>query len=128
MALPEHLKTGMRGEQLAARELRARGYRLLTSGFRTALGETDIAALSPGGVLCFVEVKTRSPGAMLPPAEAVDAEKQDRLLNNAAAYLKRCRIPHKGVRFDIAEVVLHDLYTADINIIENAFGADAFPE
>ncbi len=127
MPLPDHLKTGMRGEQLAARELRRRGYTVLASGFRTNLGETDIAALSPEGTLCFVEVKTRAPGGMFPPAEAVDKEKQARLINNAAAFIRAAKMQGRPVRFDIAEVILHDLFTADINIIEDAFGQDAFP-
>ena len=127
MPLPEHLKTGMRGEQLAARELRSRGYQILSSGFRTNLGETDIAALAKDGTLCFVEVKTRAPGGMFPPSDAVDREKQNRLANNAAAFIKASKMKYKRVRFDIAEVILHELFTAEINIIENAFGEEYFP-
>ena len=127
MAMPEHLKTGLRGEQLAARELRRRGYRLMSSGFRTSLGETDIVAMDRDGMLCFVEVKTRAPGGMFPPSDAVDREKQARLVNNAAAYLSAAKPEYTRVRFDIAEVILHDLTTAEINIIEDAFGQDAFP-
>ncbi len=128
MPLPDHLKTGLRGEQLAARELRGRGYRILASGFRTGLGETDIVALDKDGTLCFVEVKTRAPGGMFPPADAVDRAKQARLENNAAAFIKAAKLEHPRVRFDIAEVILYDLFTADIHFIENAFGQQAFPE
>ena len=126
--MPMHLRVGLRGEQLAARELRRRGYTICASNFATAVGETDIVALSPEGDLCFVEVKTRSPGGMLPPSEAVDAEKQNRLVNNAAAFLKHFDQEYRAVRFDIAEVILHDFYHADINFLENVFGEDAFPE
>ena len=127
MAMPMHLRVGLRGEQLAARELRKRGFTICASNFSTAVGETDIVALSPDRVLCFVEVKTRSPGGMLPPAEAVDAEKQRRLVNNAAAFLKYFDLEYRAVRFDIAEVILHDFYHADVSFIENVFGDDAFP-
>lgn len=127
MALPEHLRTGLRGEQLAARALVKRGDTILASGFRTALGETDIISISRDLVLCFVEVKTRAPDTRLPPSEAVDREKQERLINNAAAFIKHLDVKYRAVRFDIAEVLLYDLFTADVNIIENAFGQEALP-
>ncbi len=127
MPLPENLKTGYRGEQLAARFLREKGYTILCSGFRTGLGETDIIARSPKNVLCFVEVKTRAPGGLNPPADAVDRDKQERLINNAAAFIKMKAVTgYSGIRFDIAEVLLHDLKTAEINLIEDAFGQEAF--
>ena len=69
MALPEHLKIGARGEQLAARYLRAHGYEIYTANYATAYGETDIVAIDQDNTVCFVEVKTRAPGGMLPPAE-----------------------------------------------------------
>lgn len=125
--LPMHLRVGLRGEQFAARLLRKKGYLLLGSNYHTSLGETDIIAYDPKGrMLCFVEVKTRSPGALNPPAVAVDAEKRRKLINNAAAFLKRMKLPYSGVRFDIAEVILNDWYDAKVNLIENAFGEDAF--
>lgn len=124
MALPEHLKTGARGEQLAARYLRDRGYEIFASDFSTPLGETDIIAVSPDRTYCFIEVKTRAPGGMFPPSDAVDIPKQDRLINNAAAFLTRYKINSVSIRFDIIEVILHDLYTAEINHIEDAFGQE----
>ena len=127
MALPEHLKTGMRGEQLAARALRARGDLVLASDFQTLLGETDIITLTADKTLCFAEVKTRAPGGMFPPSDAVDKEKQARLVNNAAAFIKNTDFEYTGVRFDIVEVILHDLTHADINIITDAFGQEYFP-
>lgn len=124
MALPEHLRTGARGEQFAARYLREKGYTILASDFATPLGETDIIAELPDGTVCFVEVKTRAPGGLFPPAAAVNSDKKRRLVTNAAAFLKRYKIPYKKIRFDIMEVILHDLHTADINHIIDAFGQD----
>ncbi|MBR3767603.1 MAG: YraN family protein [Clostridia bacterium] len=121
MALPEHLKVGLRGEQLAARYLRSKKYQIFASNFSTKLGETDIIAIEKGGTVCFVEVKTRSPGQMFAPSEAVDFRKQENLRSNAAAFLKTAKLQERNIRFDIIEVILHDLYTADINHIKNAF-------
>lgn len=123
MALPDHLKTGARGEQLAARYLREQGYEIYAANFATVLGETDIIAIDKEGTVCFVEVKTRAPGGLLPPAEAVDGEKKKRLVNNAAAFLKQEKMRDRNTRFDIVEVILHDLFTADVNHIKNAFDA-----
>ncbi len=121
MGLPEHLKVGLRGEQLAARYLRDRKYHILASNYATKLGETDIIAIDKDNTICFVEVKTRSPGQMLRPSEAVDYRKSENLKTNAAAFLKSEKFANATVRFDIIEVILHDLYTADINHIKNAF-------
>ena len=121
MALPQNLKTGLRGEQLAARYLRKNGYMLYAGNYFTSVGETDIIAVEPDGTICLVEVKTRAPGGMLPPAEAVDYAKESRLKSNAAAFLKQSSEKPKAIRFDIIEIILYDLDTADINHIKNAF-------
>ena len=122
MAMPEHLKTGARGEQLAARYLRTNGYDILAANFTTPQGETDIVAMDKDGTVCFAEVKTRAPGGMLPPAEAVDYEKQRRLINNAAAFLGRAGLKGSKTRFDIIEIILYDLFRHEVNHIKNAFG------
>ena len=121
MALPEHLKVGLRGEQLACRYLRNKRYGILATNFATRLGETDIVAMAPDGTICFVEVKTRSSGQLTAPSEAVDYRKSENLKTNAAAFIKTTGSDGTRTRFDIIEVILHDLYTADINHIENAF-------
>ncbi len=121
MALPEHLKVGLRGEQLACRYLRNNKYDILATNFATRLGETDIVAKASDGTICFVEVKTRSPGQMTAPSEAVDYRKSENLKTNAAAFIKTTGSDGTRTRFDIIEVILYDLYTADINHIENAF-------
>ena len=121
MALPEHMKKGLRGEQLAAQYLRRKKYKILAANYMTKLGETDIVAVSPDKILCFIEVKTRTPGQMFSPAEAVDFRKQENLKTNAAAFIKSQKRENNITRFDIIEVILHDMFNADINHIENAF-------
>lgn len=123
MGLPDHLKTGCRGEQLAARYLNNKNYKILAANFRCGNGETDIIAEAPDreGTICFVEVKTRSFGAALPPSEAVDKDKRRLLKNCAAAYIKMTKQNGRAFRFDIVEIILYNLDAADINHIENAF-------
>ncbi len=96
------VSSGAAGEILAARFLREKGYTLLASGYRSRFGEIDIIA-SDGPYIVFVEVKTRSQGAISLPREAVTVDKQRRLLSTAALYLKSypCRLQP---RFDVVEV------------------------
>ena len=113
---------GRWGEALAAEDLRRRGFQILAAGYRTRFGEIDLIARK-GGVLCFVEVKTRSNLACGLPREYVTAAKQERIRKTAAFYLME-----KGldcpVRFDVAEVYTngaHSPAATHIEYIENAF-------
>src|SRR5207249_1147092 len=72
---PEPAELGRRGEKLAARFLRAHGYKILRRNFRAPRGgEVDIVCREKDA-LVFVEVKTRSTIYFGAPAEAVKREK-----------------------------------------------------
>ena len=73
------------GERVAAAHLEAKGYRVIATRFRVREGEVDIVA-QRGGVVVFVEVKTRRGDAMGSAVEAVDARKARRLLLAAEAF------------------------------------------
>lgn len=113
---------GVWGEAEVANYLRRRGYTLLAHSFRCRFGEIDLIARK-GGVLCFVEVKTRSNLTCGLPREYVTAAKQERLRKTAAYYLmvKELDCP---ARFDVAEVYTddaHDPKATHIEYIEDAF-------
>ncbi len=113
---------GVWGEAEVANYLRRRGYTLLAHSFRCRFGEIDLIARK-GGVLCFVEVKTRSNLTCGLPREYVTAAKQERLRKTAAYYLmvKELDCP---ARFDVAEVYTNDVQdprATRIEYIENAF-------
>ena len=57
--MDERRRRGNEGEAAAAEWLRARGYRIAERQFRCRFGEIDLIARKDG-VLCFVEVKTRT--------------------------------------------------------------------
>lgn len=97
---------GLLGEQAAAEYLWRRGYRILKRNYRCPAGEIDIIA-EERGVLAFVEVKTRSPRAYAPPADAVDEEKRDRIRAAARYYLGSYREPSPR-RFDVVSVLLDE--------------------
>ena len=123
MPMAPHARLGCRGEQLTVRFLRRKGYKIITVNFATSAGDTDIVARAKDGTLCFVEVKTRAEGGMFPPAEAVDAEKQKRLISNAYRFLSAMHEDADSVkrRFDIAEVTARSIFDAEINYIKDAF-------
>src|SRR5260370_13693920 len=81
----KRLPYGRRGENLAARHLRRRGYRILVRNFRAAGAEIDLVAMVRE-TLVFVEVKARQGTSMGEPAQAVGERKRERILRAAAVY------------------------------------------
>lgn len=111
---------GNRGEAETARYLRKKGYTLLASQWRCRFGELDLVARDRKGVICFVEVKLRSVGAIGLPREFVDAGKQARLRSAAASYLSSHDLDAPA-RFDVAEVYAEKNGRLRIEYLENAF-------
>ena len=113
-------KQGHWGEIYAARYMQKNGYDLMAAGFRCREGELDIVAFK-GNYLCFVEVKARSAGAISEPREAVDTEKQRKIIASAKIFSQRHPHPEQD-RFDVCEVYLDEnMQPVKINYIENAF-------
>ena len=114
---------GYFGERSAAGYLRKKGYRILASNYRSRFGEIDIVACK-GGILAFVEVKTRASARFVTAAEQVDAAKQRRLIATARQYLAAFS-PGDQPRFDVIEVYVKAtgdaLAVTGINHLENAF-------
>jgi putative endonuclease len=110
---------GKQGEDLACAELARRGYVIVARRFRTRAGEIDIVARD-GGVLVFVEVKTRRSIAFGTPLEAVTVAKQRTVCAMAAEYLARCSPRCAACRFDVVSVRL-DGGAAQVEIVQSAF-------
>lgn len=113
---------GERGEAVAARYLRRRGFRIVGRGVRTGLGELDLVAVD-GRTVVFVEVKTRQTDDQGHPAEAVDLPKQRKLTLLATAYLKRHGLLNHAARFDVVAVTWPDGRRPQVEHIRNAFEA-----
>lgn len=75
-----------RGERIAARHYRLRGYRILGSNVRIAGNELDLI-VRRGSRLVFVEVKERARDSFGGPVAAVDSEKLRRVRRAAEAWL-----------------------------------------
>jgi putative endonuclease len=119
---PDH---GEWGEQVAAELLKKSGYSIL--GMRVRFGareEIDIVARD-GGILVFVEVKTRKSENYGRPSVSVDRKKRHLLSRAAVRYLKRLKNPRVCFRFDIVEVIGEpDGEKPKLRHIENAFTLD----
>ncbi|WP_425614428.1 YraN family protein [Anatilimnocola sp. NA78] len=94
---------GQRGELLAARYLRRKGYIIIAHSHRDHFGEIDLVAVD-GRTVVFVEVKTRTTQDSGHPADAVDLEKQRRLTRAAKAYRKRHDLHEVSMRFDVIAI------------------------
>ena len=113
---------GAVGEVLAARFLREKGYRVLSSNFRCRQGEIDIIA-ETAGYIVFAEVKTRRQDSRYLPREAVTLSKQRKLIQTAALYLGRYPTDLQP-RFDVIEVVTDSvtgMKAVEINHIMGAY-------
>ncbi len=106
---------GDSGEIEATNFLKAKGYIIVKTNYKTKLGEIDIIALQKN-VIVFVEVKKRETLAFGRPCEAVDFRKQQKIRNCAQLYLMQTNKTENDVRFDVIEIV-----GSEITHIENAF-------
>ena len=123
---PNRRKTGTAYEEIAARYLTGRGYRILEHSFRCRMGEIDLIAVDPGihsgtadrfmiaddpveiqresggaefpqdGCLVFVEVKYRKTAGSGHPEEAVSFRKQMAISRVADYYRVR-----KGISMEL---------------------------
>jgi putative endonuclease len=110
---------GDRGENLAAKHLREKGYRILNRNFKTPMGEIDIIARD-GKTLVFVEVKTRAYDEPS-PEEQVNHEKQHQITKAARFYLSRYGSPQPPARFDVVAIVWSKSAAPVVRHIEGAF-------
>jgi putative endonuclease len=127
-SLRQHLRPapcslGQRGEVEAARYLRRLGYKIVARGSRSPLGELDLVAVD-GQTVVFVEVKTRESSSGGHPAEAVNADKQQRLTRLGLSFLKHHGLLDYPARFDVVAITWPaDARRPTIEHIANAFPA-----
>lgn len=114
---------GQKGEAVAAKYYLDRGYTLAEHNYRCRLGELDLV-LQKDGLWVVAEVKTRSPGSLAAPAEAVDYAKQRRIIKAAKYYISRTMLEEPAVRFDVVEVQPLPGGRWSVHCIPNAFLCD----
>lgn len=106
---------GKKGEKLAEKYLKKRGYAFLARNYKTPFGEADLV-MQAGEETVFIEVKTRTNERFGSPKDAVTGEKQRRYYQIARYYgLQTGEEPN--ARFDVVEVYAD----GRLEHIENAF-------
>lgn len=110
-------KKGVFGEQIAARYLERKGYKVLSKNFHSRFGEIDIVALE-NKTLVFVEVKLRTSSLFGTPLESITSKKLEKMKKTAMYYLTLKKIINNDFRFDAVEVNSKD-GVVEINHVEN---------
>lgn len=111
---------GTLGEKAAEADYRKDGYELVATNYRTRQGEIDLV-VRKDGLYVFSEVKTRSPGALASPREAVTVRKQKRILLAAQSFLSQYGLSDVPVRMDVVEVWVDAQAICCVNRLESAF-------
>jgi putative endonuclease len=110
---------GKKGEEVALRFLKKRGYRIIEKNYVCKMGEMDIIA-KERDTLAFIEVKTRTSTEFGPPQLAVNASKQRQLSKVALNYLNEKRLKDVKARFDVVAILLEQ-QGEQIELIKDAF-------
>ncbi len=128
-------KVGQIGEELAARFLERKGFRLVLANYKVPIGrnsrgasvtgEIDLIALDED-VLCFVEVKTRSSDDFASPLAAVDLRKQRQIIRTAKVYRKIFRLNNIKFRYDVVSIVLVENSRPKIELFKGFWNENKF--
>lgn len=113
---------GQRGEDLAAKHLRRKGYRILDRNVVLGKYEIDIIAALPDTTI-FVEVRTRESGDPVPPEDSINYKKRTHIRRAAKLYITRENNPERYYRYDIIAITWPPGSKPVIEHFENAFGA-----
>ncbi len=112
---------GFRGEALAVKYLKKRGFKVIERNYHCPVGEIDLIARE-GNTLVFVEIKARSSSAFGLPQDAVDRFKQKKIIQAARDYLAKHHLNEEiPARFDVVAIHLTPSGPPDIELIKDAF-------
>ena len=120
MATDYRQSLGKLGENLACDALKARGYAIIATRYRTRLGELDIIARD-GDTTVFVEVKARAGDEFGGAAAAVTPWKQRKVALMAMDYLGRHRLEDQPCRFDVVTIDVAEGQPPRIEVYKDAF-------
>ncbi len=110
---------GVIAERKSANYLRKKGYKIISSNYRTKMGEIDLIAVDKKYIV-FVEVKMRNENSIALPREFVDNKKQQKIIATSQLYLAKYPTDLQP-RFDVIEVFSDKGKIKSVKHLENAF-------
>jgi len=115
-------EVGAWGEEVAARYLEDKGYKILARHFTHRIGEIDIVAAKDGRII-FVEVKTRTSSRFGSPEDAIGWSKQEKLRRTSEVYMLKHRLHNVPRQID-SVAVMYDRMSKETTIrhLENVVG------
>jgi len=111
---------GPLGEDIGARYLRRKGFRVIRRNYTCVAGEIDIVA-GDGDTLVFVEVKTRRSDNATDPEAAVNAHKRGQLTRAAKFFIAESRAQRVPCRFDVLAILVPPDGKPEVTHFVNAF-------
>lgn len=105
---------GRLGEEVAARFLKNKGYRIVDKNFTTRFGEIDIIAYD-NRTLVFIEVKSGKKAKGYHPIEAITKQKLSRIIKTVEIYVHINDLYNKDLRIDGVEVLFDSNREPEIN-------------
>ena len=102
--MSDKIKTGNKGENLAAEFLQKKGFEIVARNYRFRHAEIDLIVKKENWII-FVEVKTRSSTSYGEPEDFVDSRKSNKIFEAAEEYIYANNW-HGHIRFDIVSVKL----------------------
>lgn len=117
--MAEHNELGKEGEEIATAFLETNGYEIIERNWRFQKAEIDIIA-QKNGVMCAVEVKTRSSTDFGLPQDFVKPKKMQLLVKAINEYVVRNDLD-VNIRFDIIAIHKDLSNKLVIEHIEDAF-------
>jgi len=100
--MSDKIKTGNKGEELAANFLEGKGYKIIIANYRYKHAEIDLI-VKKENLLVFVEVKTRSSILFGEPEAFVTGKKAAKVMEGAEQFMIEHNW-HGNIRFDIVSV------------------------
>jgi len=116
------IELGRRGEKTAVNFLKNNGYDIISTDYRTRLGQIDIIAREKD-TICFIEVKTRRSLSFGQPNEAVGYLKQKKISKVALGFLKENQLLDSPARFDVISIFYVNP-KPKVELLKNAFDLD----
>jgi putative endonuclease len=119
-------EAGRRAEALAEDFLVREGFEILARNHAVPRGEVDLVARERG-VLCFVEVRSRTSRAQGGPEETVGRGKARRVVAAATDWALRNGGLDREIRFDVVAVTLEPGAEPEVVLFRRAFDAEGKP-